>query len=98
VSAREIEAALINALRELPAGESLETAVSADGGTELTASEESLVEQHLERVTVRKDLIGVRVVDAETNVSRTITVPWSSKCIDRKRQTVIPKDLQLLAP
>jgi site-specific DNA recombinase len=93
VSAPEIEAAVIKALRELPSAESIDTSVSADvNQTELLpASDESLVEQHLERVTVRKDRLEVRVADSATNGSRVVIVPWAPKSAGRKRQIVIPR-------
>jgi hypothetical protein len=87
----------MKALRELPPGFS-ETAVLADDtGIDLKTSEQSLVEQHLERITVRRDRLEVRVRDSETNGSRVVTVLWAPKSAGRKPQIVVPKAAEFTA-
>src|SRR5829696_3517074 len=94
VSAPEIETAVMKALRDLRA-ESQGSAIpelaarTETDGTELTETEHSFVEQHLERITVRKDRLEIRVWLAEGSGSEIVSVPWWSRSAPRKRHILV---------
>jgi predicted nucleic acid-binding Zn-ribbon protein len=85
VPAAEIEAAVIKALREA-SGRSAETDSEASSDTD-----GDVVEQHLERVTIRKGRLDLTLWDTEASASRTITAPWSASSSSRNRQIILPQ-------
>jgi site-specific DNA recombinase len=87
VSAPNIEAAVIKALTEAfrPSPE--------NGGEASIDADSSLIEQHLERVTIRKDRLDLSVWDAEGNASRAITAA-SGFSPARNRQIILPQSVE----
>jgi hypothetical protein len=55
----------------------------------LAENHHSLVEQNLERITVRKDRLEIRVWLAEGTGSEIISVPWWSRSARRKRHILV---------
>ena len=82
VSAAEIETAVIKAL---PALSAIPEAAEA-----VRDPQQALVDQHLQRVTVRMGRLDIRARNAEANASQTISVPWSSTTRSRKQQILLP--------
>jgi hypothetical protein len=86
VPAPAIEAAVIKALNA--SGASAEAEI---GGERPSDGATSIIERQLERVTIHKDRLELRVPASEGRASGTIEVSWSTPFPARKRQILLPQ-------
>jgi hypothetical protein len=86
VSAAAIEAAVTNALNA--SGATAEAETRDEGPRDAVAA---LIERQLERVTIHKDRLELRVWSSDGTASGTIAVPWSTSSPTRKRQIILPQ-------
>jgi hypothetical protein len=86
VPAAAIEAAVIKALNASGAPTEAET-----GGDGPRDTDTLLIERQLERVTIRKDRLEVRMSDPAAGTSQVIAVPWSTSSSNPTRQLIRPQ-------
>jgi site-specific DNA recombinase len=92
VPAPEIEAAVIGVMRDLlvlPTQTADETP---------NATEQALIDAHLQRVTIRSGSLDVNLWDTEANTPRSISLPWSRAYRRSRRIILSPPDNSSLLP